>query len=157
LRHRLTRLVPYSAVDIFELVGDVEAYPKFVRWITELRAWDRRPGGEGIEVVDAEATVRFGPIRERFSTRVTLDRPRLAIDVALISGPFRRLENRWRFTPAAQGSELSFDIDFQMRSRLLERLLDANIELAAGRLIRCFEDRAAELYGGRSCKRPTGS
>jgi coenzyme Q-binding protein COQ10 len=157
LRHRLTRQLPYPADRMFDLVGDVEAYPQFVPWIHELRAWNRREVGEGVTVLDAEAKVKFAVLSERFSTRVRLDRPRLAIDVTLLTGPFRRLESHWRFEPRPSGAELAFDIDFEFRSGLLDRLLAANFELAAARLVNCFERRAAELNGGDRWKRPAGS
>ncbi len=157
MRHRLTRQLPYPADRLFDLVGDVEAYPQFVPWIHALYARNRREDGEGVMVLDAEATVRFAMLSERFSTRVRLDHPQLAIDVTLLSGPFRRLENHWRFEPRPGGAELTFDIDFEFRSPLLERLLAANFELAAARLVNCFERRAAELNGGERWKRPAGS
>ena len=94
--------------------------------------------------------MRFGLLRERFSTRVRLDRPSLAIDVTLLSGPFRRLENRWRFAPQATAdAELGFEIDFEFSSRLLDTLLAANFHRAAATLVGCFETRAAQLYGGK--------
>jgi coenzyme Q-binding protein COQ10 len=158
LRHRLTRRLPHAPEALFNLVGDVEAYPQFVPWIDELRAWNRRQEGEGVITLDAEARVKFAVIRERFATRVRLDRPRLVIDVNLLSGPFRRLENCWRFeAEATGGTELTFDIDFEFRSLLLDRLLAANFERAASRLVNCFERRADQLYGGDGWKRPTGS
>jgi coenzyme Q-binding protein COQ10 len=156
LRHHLTRNLPYAADQLFDLVANVEAYPKFVRWVESLRAWNRRPVGEGITTLDAEAKVRFGPVHERFSTRVRMDRPGLAIDVSLISGPFRQLENRWRFMSGDRGAELSFEIDFEFRSHLLDALLAANFHRAAETLVGCFETRAAELYGGEAWKAPAG-
>jgi coenzyme Q-binding protein COQ10 len=147
LRHALTRRLPYSPRQLFDLVGDVERYPAFVPWITDMRTWGRRDSGDGLTTFDAEAKVRFTLIRERFCTRVKLDAPALAIDADLISGPFRRLQNRWRFAPAAEGAELSFGIDFEFGSRLLEGLLMANFERAVAKLIDCFERRAEALYG----------
>ena len=147
MRHGLTRVLPYTPEQLFDLVGDVERYPEFVRWVTQLRTWNRREAGEGVILLEAEAQVKFSIIRERFSTQVRLDRPALAIDVELISGPFRRLETRWRFKPHEKGAELAFEIDFEFGSRLLEGLLAANFEKAVARLVRCFERRAKELYG----------
>jgi coenzyme Q-binding protein COQ10 len=147
LQHRVVRRLAYRPEQLFALVGDVERYPQFVPWVSALRTWNRRDNGEGVVTLDAEAKVRFSIIRERFATRVRLDKPALAIDVSLISGPFRRLENRWRFTPAAEGAELTFDIDFEFGSRFLETLLAANFERAVGRLVGCFEQRAEDLYG----------
>jgi coenzyme Q-binding protein COQ10 len=156
-QHSLTRELPYAPEDVFELVADVTSYPRFVRWITEMRTWGRRELAPGLHRVDAQATVRFGLVTERFSTRVTADRDALTVDVALISGPFKQLENHWRFAARPGGCELMFEIDFELNSHLLERLLAANFDRAAAALVGCFEARADELYGGGQWKRPTGS
>ncbi len=147
MRHSLTRILPYAPSQLFDLVGDVERYPQFVPWVTRLSVRNRRPDGEGVTTLDADAEVGFSIVHERFSTQVRLDASALAIDVGLISGPFRRLANRWRFKPHPRGAELSFEIDFEFKSRLLERLLAANLQRAVNRLVACFEDRARALYG----------
>jgi len=149
LRHSLTRILPYRPDQLFDLVGDVERYPDFLPWVTRLQASARRSDGEGVTVLDAAAEVGFSIVHERFSTRVRLDEPAQAIDVDLISGPFRRLSNRWRFKDCPSGVELRFEIDFEFKSRLLEHLLAANFHRAVNRLVGCFEDRAKVLYGRR--------
>jgi coenzyme Q-binding protein COQ10 len=149
LRHSLTRILPYTPRQLFDLVGDVERYPEFVPWVTRLHAFNRRSDGEGVVRLDAEAQVGFSVVHERFTTTVRLDEPALAIDVGLIAGPFRRLANRWRFKDHPRGAELSFEIDFEFKSRLLERLLAANFHRAVNRLVGCFEDRAKALYAPR--------
>jgi coenzyme Q-binding protein COQ10 len=150
LRHSLTRILPYQPGQLFELVGDVERYPQFVPWVTRLRSWNRMSDGQGITRLDAEAQVGFSVIHESFSTRVRLDEPALTIDVELISGPFRRLTNRWTFEDHPKGAQLTFDIDFEFKSRLLDRLLAANFHRAVARLVGCFEDRAKVLYGSKN-------
>jgi coenzyme Q-binding protein COQ10 len=147
LRHSLIRHLPYTPRQLFELVGDVERYPVFVPWISDMRTWGKRECKPGVTTFDAEAKVRFSIIKERFSTRVRLDEPALAIDADLIKGPFRRLENRWRFVAEGEGTELAFGIDFEFGSRFLESLLTANFERAVARVINCFERRAKTLYG----------
>jgi coenzyme Q-binding protein COQ10 len=69
------------------------------------------------------------------------------IDVDLLSGPFKRLANRWQFHDDPGGTRVEFDIDFQFKSRLLEALLAANFSHAVDRLMECFEARAKALYG----------
>lgn len=147
MRHNLTRVSPHTPQQLFALVADVERYPSFVPWVTALRTSNRREGEDGEVTLDAEAQVGFSFVHERFSTRVRLIPAALAIDVDLISGPFRRLANQWRFAPRPEGSELSFRIDFEFRSRLLDRLFAANFHRAADRLVACFEIRAQRLYG----------
>lgn len=146
MRHGLTRVLPYTPQQVFALVGDVESYPLFIRWVTALRAWNCKQDEMGVVTMDAEAQVKFSIVRERFATRVRLDEPTLAIDVDLISGPFRKLECEWRFKSHDKGCELSFHIDFEFGSRFLETLMAANFERAVGRIIGAFEARARALY-----------
>ena len=67
--------------------------------------------------------------------------------VNLISGPVRKLQNRWRFVEHPEGVCVEFEIDFEFKSRLLDGLLAANFHRAVDRLMACFEDRAKALYG----------
>jgi coenzyme Q-binding protein COQ10 len=150
LRHSLTRVLPYSPAQLFDLVGDVQRYPEFVPWITRMRVSNHREEAPSVDLVDAEASVSFAFLQESFATRVRRDAPACAIEVSLIRGPFRRLENRWRFSPQGVGSLVEFEIDFEFSSHLLDALLRANLARAANRLIGCFEDRARALYGGES-------
>lgn len=148
-RHVVTRVLPYSPEQLFTLVGDVEAYPSFVPWITGMRTWNARVDGD-VSTVDAEAQVGFSFLREKFATRVRRDREALSIDVNLLYGPFKRLANGWRFVPEGEVTRVEFVIDFAFKSRMLDAMLAANIDRAAGKLISCFEARAATIYGASS-------
>ena len=147
MHHHVTRLLPYTPDQLFRLIGDVERYPEFVPWITSMRTWNLRDTGEGVDTLDAEAGVGFSFLKERFSTRVRRDAANRQIDVGLLSGPFRKLTNRWRFISEGEATRVEFDIDFQFKSRLLDGLLAANFHHAVERLMACFEDRAKALYG----------
>lgn len=149
MHHHVSRILPFTPVQLFALVGDVESYPQFVPWITSMRTWNKRALGEGVDSLDAEAGVGFSFLKERFATRVHRDGANRQIDVNLLSGPFRKLTNRWRFLEDPAGTRIEFDIDFQFKSRLLEGLLAANFHHAVERLMGCFEDRARALYGAR--------
>lgn len=147
MRHHVSRVLPYTPDQLFQLVGDVPRYPEFVPWITSMRTWNPRTLADGVETLDAEAGVGFSFLKERFATRVRRDAAAKQIDVNLLSGPFRKLTNSWRFLDDPEGTRIEFDIDFQFKSRLLEGLLQANFHHAVERLMGCFEDRAKALYG----------
>ena len=145
--HRVTRVLPYTPDQLFRLVGDVQHYPAFVPWLTSMRTWNPRMISDGVDMLDAEAGVGFSFLKERFATRVRRDSPARTIQVSLLSGPFRKLENRWRFHEDPAGTRIEFEIDFEFKSRLLAGLLSANFHHAVDRLIGCFEARARTLYG----------
>ncbi len=88
-------------------------------------------------------------VRERFTSRVTLNRPS-RIDVAYSEGPFRYLENHWKFETQADGScIIDFFVDFEFRSRVLQTLIGALFSEAVRRMVSAFEGRARQLYGAR--------
>lgn len=150
MRHHVSRVLPYTPEQLLELVGDVERYPEFVPWINGMRTWNARDLGEGVDTLDAEAGVGFSFLKERFATRVRRNRAVRSIEVSLLSGPFRKLVNRWEFFEAEGGARVEFDIDFEFKSRLLDGMLTANFHHAVDRLMACFEDRARTLYGAPS-------
>src|SRR5271169_4550408 len=103
------RRVQHSAADMFDLVADVEHYPEFVPLCRSLSVCKRTNEAEGRQLIVADMTVAFKLIRETFTSRVTLDRPKLEILVEYLEGPFRKMNNRWSFRPTG---EASCDVEF---------------------------------------------
>ena len=147
MRHSLVRILPYTPDQLFTLVGDVESYPQFVPWITSMRVWNQHHVADGVSQLDAEAGVGFSFLKERFSTRVRRDANRREITVTLLSGPFRHLNNYWKFSDHPEGVQVDFLIDFDFKSTILRALLTANMQHAVERLVGCFDERAKQLYG----------
>ncbi len=94
-----TKRVRHSAADMFDLVADVEHYPQFVPLCRSLSVRKRTTDGEGRDVIVANMTVAYKLVRETFTSRVTLDRPKLQILVEYLEGPFQKMNNRWSFRP----------------------------------------------------------
>ncbi|MDI3471552.1 MAG: Ribosome association toxin RatA [Pseudolabrys sp.] len=141
------RRVRHGAAQMFDLVADVEKYPQFVPLCQALKIKSRTPKDEGVEVLVADMTVAYKLIRESFTSRVTLDRPNLAILVEYLNGPFSHLENRWTFTPQDEGScEVGFSLDYEFKSRMLAMLMGAMFDTAFRRFADAFEKRADQLY-----------
>jgi len=145
------RRVRHAAAQMFELVADVEKYPQFVPLCESLRVKSRTSKGEGIDVVVADMTVAYKLIRETFTSRVTLDRPKLQILVEYLSGPFSRMENRWTFRQSGEGAcDVEFFIDYEFRSRVLAMLMGAMFDAAFRRFADAFEKRADAVYGRKA-------
>jgi coenzyme Q-binding protein COQ10 len=142
------RLVRHTPVNMFDLVADVEKYPRFLPLCEELRVRRRTNAGDnGVETLVADMTVGYKAIRETFTSRVTLDRPRLRINVEYVDGPFRYLENRWTFHEAPGGCEVEFFITYEFRSFALGVLMGAMFDRAFRKFSEAFERRADEVYG----------
>lgn len=144
------RRVRHSASDMFDLVADVEHYPEFVPLCQSLTVRERTTAG-GRQIIVADMTVAYKVIRETFTSRVTLDRPNLEIVVEYLEGPFRRLNNRWRFRVVeASVCDVDFFIAYEFRSRALGLLMGAMFDAAFRRFAAAFEHRADQVYGTRA-------
>lgn len=134
--------LPYSAEQMFDLVADVKRYPEFLPWVVATRI----KSDSETEMV-ADMLVGFSAIREKFTSRVTKDRPSL-ITVHYVDGPLRDLDNRWAFKPLAPDScEIDFCVDFSFRNKMFEALAGQYFDRAFRRMVEAFEKRAAALYG----------
>jgi coenzyme Q-binding protein COQ10 len=142
-----TRRVHHAAPKMFDLVADVERYPEFVPLCESLRV-RKRLQEDGKDIIVADMTVAYKLVRETFTSRVTLDRANLEILVEYLEGPFRRLNNRWRFRPVGERvCDVEFYIAYEFRSRTLGMLMGAVFDAAFRRFASAFEQRADKVYG----------
>ncbi|MEA1834588.1 type II toxin-antitoxin system RatA family toxin [Methylobacterium durans] len=146
---RISRTVRHSPEQMYDLVADVERYPEFLPLCESLRVLRRQPGpGEDVEILVAEMAVGYKAIRERFTTRVTLDRSALKITAEYIDGPFRHLENRWAFKPGPNGGcSIDFFITYEFKSFALGLLMGKMFDKAFRKFTDAFESRADRVYG----------
>jgi ribosome-associated toxin RatA of RatAB toxin-antitoxin module len=143
---RRSALLPYSALQVFELVNDVERYPEFLPWC----------GGAKIVAstahqIDAQLTIIKGRLRECFTTRNIASAPD-SIQMSLVDGPFRRLEGSWRFTSlsvegGATGCKVELELEFEMAKSLLQKTLGGLFAHATGTMVDAFCVRARTVYG----------
>lgn len=150
--HAEKRALPYTPEQLFDMVADVERYPEFLPWAVASRIRKR----EG-NVIVADLMIGFKMVRERFTSRVTLDRPN-RVDVTYTEGPFRYLNNHWIFEPTPDGGTvIDFYVDFEFKSKLLQGIMGALFNEAVRLMVSAFEKRARQLYGadGRPVANPT--
>jgi coenzyme Q-binding protein COQ10 len=140
------RRVRHAATNMFDLVADVEKYPQFVPLCSALEIKSRSQK-DGITVLVADMTVAYKVISETFTSRVTLNRPDLKILVEYLNGPFKRMQNRWAFVEAQDGTcDVEFFIEYEFRSRALALLMGTMFDAAFRRFAGAFEQRADEIY-----------
>ncbi len=145
---RVTRRVRHTAQQMYDLVADVERYPEFLPLCESLRVIRRQDRPEGGQVLIAEMGVGYKAIRERFTTRVSLDPAAHRIVAEYIDGPFRHLENRWSFKDAEPGTcDVDFFITYEFKSRTLGLLMGTMFDRAFRKFTDAFEGRAARIYG----------
>lgn len=139
--HAEKRVVPYSPAQMFDLVADVARYPEFLPWCVAAKI---RTATE-TELV-ADLTIGFKVFRETFTSRVKLDRPEM-VHVSYENGPFRYLNNHWKFIPHDRGCTVDFFVDFEFHSRLLQLAIGVVFNEAVRLMVNAFLRRARVVYG----------
>lgn len=144
------RRVAFTAAQMYALVADIERYPEFLPMCTGLTVLSRTQVAQG-EDLAARMSVGYKSISESFSTEVRLRPATLAVDANYVEGPFKRLENRWRFVdvPAENGGgcDTDFYISYEFKSPLLGALVGGVFDQAFRKFAEAFEQRARAIYG----------
>ncbi|OWU84872.1 cyclase [Oceanicola sp. 22II-s10i] len=144
--HSETRVLPYTADQMYDLVADVGSYPQFLPWCAAARV-NRRTEIEGGEVMEADLVISFKVFREKFGSRVTLWPEQKKIDTEYIDGPFKYMKSNWAFRDVDGGCEVSFFVDFEFKNAVLQGIIGIVFNDAMRRIVRAFENRAQDLYG----------
>jgi coenzyme Q-binding protein COQ10 len=129
---------------MYRIVADVEKYPEFLPWVTALHIIGREHVKDR-DVLQARMTVGFKTFRESYTSRVVLDPAGRTIDVVQTEGPFRQLENRWRFTPDGDQCKIDFTIAFEFRNPVLNMVAGAAFGRVLMRTTDAFLARARVL------------
>ena len=139
---RRSALVKYSPAQMFELVNEVEAYPKRFAWCAGAEVLER-----GDDMVVARLDLKFAGFRQSFTTRNLLDPPR-RLEMNLVEGPFRSLHGVWDFTALGDaGSKVAFALDFDYAGKLGGVALRLGFQGLAGRMVDDFCREAERLHG----------
>ncbi|GAM99349.1 putative oligoketide cyclase/dehydratase [alpha proteobacterium U9-1i] len=142
------RVLPYAPADLCRLVADVRAYPKFIPWLKSLKVTRDQESPNGGWDGEAEVLVGWQALTERFSCKIRSNPQAGAVDVTGLKGPFRSLENRWRFVAAPDGgAKAHFWIAYEFKNPLLQSLLTANRDRVAQRILAAFENEAKRRLG----------
>jgi len=139
--HAQKKVLRHTPEQMFALVADVKRYPEFLPWCAACRVISE----EETKLI-ADMTIGFKIFRETFRSEVTLARPEL-VEVRYLNGPFRYLNNSWKFIPHPNGVEVDFFVDFEFRSAILKAAIGVVFNEAVQMMVRAFERRAMQLYG----------
>ena len=143
LQHIEQKTVPYTQAQMFDLVAQVDKYKEFAPWCTASRItkWD------GEDVFYADLVVGYKLFRERFTSKVILERPdKITIDYQ--KGPLKQLQNQWVFIDNGDGTcTIDFCVEFEFGNILLQKLATTFFNEVVKRMVASSEKRADEIYG----------
>ena len=140
-----TKILNYTARQVYDLVIDVERYPEFVPWCSKCRIIETNESD-----IIAELEVKFGPFNKSYISKISHGHIDDAyfINISQISGPFENLDTKWKFEKNGKFStKIYFSINFNFSSKILSKMISSVFELATKDMVNAFEDRAKEIYG----------
>ena len=139
------RLIECKKEDLINLVLDIEKYPEFVPFCYSAKIYKTVDEKDFIKII-ADLTIGKGPFKDTYKSDVKFDKENSTIKVTNIGGPLNHLENNWKFIETECGTEISFDIDFEIENKFLNVLMSKSFEFGLNKIADAFQKRAEDLY-----------
>ena len=137
--------IPCSKENLIKMVLDIEKYPEFVPWCINGKIYSKIDKGDKIEIT-ADLTVGKSFFNETYRSFVTYEKSSDLIYVTNINGPLKHLENKWFFKQKGENSEIEFQIDFELKNKILNMLMIKSFDIGLKKIADAFEKRAIELF-----------
>jgi coenzyme Q-binding protein COQ10 len=138
----LERHMPHLPRAMFDLVNDLEAYPRF---IPNCKAMEVKQQADGSRL--AKMTISFGPITQAYTSKVTADPVAMTITAVAVDGPFSYLDSQWTFSGEGAGTRVRFDIDFKISNPLIAAVAEPAFASKQDEIIDAFGDEADRRFG----------
>ena len=140
------RLIECKKDQLIDLVLDIEKYPEFVPFCLDAHIYERNNEGN-LTLIIADLTIGKGPFKDTYKSDVRFDQKNNSIKVTNIGGPLNHLENTWHFNEHENGTEIFFDIDFEIENKFLNLVMTKSFQYGLDKIADAFQRRAEELFG----------
>ena len=137
--------IPCSKENLIKMVLDIEKYPEFVPWCLNGKIHSKNDKGEKIEII-ADLTIGKSFFNETYKSFVIYNKSSDSILVTNMGGPLKYLENKWFFKQKGNNSEVDFQVDFELKNKILNLLMIKSFNIGLKKIADAFEKRAMELF-----------
>ena len=127
------------------MVLDIEKYPEFVPWCLNGKIYSKIDKGNKIEII-ADLTIGKSFFNETYKSFVIYDKSLDIVNVTNMDGPLKYLENKWTFKQIGENSEVDFYVNFELKNRILNILMNKSFNIGLNKIADAFEKRAIELF-----------
>ena len=141
----IKKIVPCSKRNLIEMVLDIEKYPEFVPWCLDGKIHDKIDKGDTIEI-KADLTIGRSFFKETYKSFVIYNKSKDSIYVTNMDGPLKHLKNEWFFKQIGDSSEIDFHVDFELKNKILNILMNKSFDLGLKKIADAFEKRAIQLF-----------
>ena len=139
------RLIECKKEQLIDLVLDIEKYPDFVPFCLDSKVYERNEKNDLLLIV-ADLTIGKGPFKDTYKSDVKFNKKEDSIYVTNLDGPLKHLENKWYFKEENNFTEISFDVDFELKNDFLNIIMTKSFQFGLDKIADAFQKRAEELF-----------
>ena len=141
----IKRLIECKKRDLINLVLDIEKYPEFIPFCFDAIIHEKKEVEETIKII-ADLTIGKGPFKDTYKSDVLYNKHSNSIHVKNIDGPLNHLTNNWLFVDQNNKTEVTFDIDFEIKNKFLNTVMEASFKFGLEKIADAFQKRAEDLF-----------
>tara|TARA_B100000953_G_scaffold292658_1_gene280176 strand:+ start:2057 stop:2506 length:450 start_codon:yes stop_codon:yes gene_type:complete len=141
----VNRLIECKKEQLIDLVLDVEKYPLFIPFCLDSKVYEKKEKGDLILMI-ADLTIGKGPLKDTYKSDVKFNKKEDSIYVTNLDGPLKHLKNKWYFKEENNFTEVSFDIDFELKNDFLNMIMTKSFQFGLDKIADAFQKRAEELF-----------
>jgi coenzyme Q-binding protein COQ10 len=139
------RLIKCNKNQLIDLVLDIEKYPTFVPYCIDAKVHEKKDKNNFINII-ADLTIGKGLFKDTYKSDVKFDKKNNSIYVTNIDGPLKYLDNKWTFKDHNEGTEIYFDVDFEIKNKFLNIIMRTSFQYGLDKIADAFQDRANKLF-----------
>ena len=140
----VTRHIARDKQTLIDFVLDIEKYPEFIPFCIDSKVYETNDNGNEIEII-ADLTIGKRPFIDTYKSDVRYDKKNDSIHVTNIDGPLKHLENNWIFVEKDNLTEVKFDVDFEIRNKFLNLIMEKSFQFGLNKIADAFQKRAEEI------------
>ena len=144
-RASVKRLIECDKNQLIDLVLDIEKYPTFVPYCIDAKIYEKKDTKDFINII-ADLTIGKGPFKDTYKSDVKFNKKNNFIYVTNIGGPLKHLDNKWTFEDHKEGTEIYFDVDFEIKNKFLNILMTTSFQYGLDKIADAFQKRANQLF-----------
>ncbi len=141
----IKRLIECKKEDLIKLVLDIEKYPEFIPFCYDAKIHEKKNVNNSLKII-ADLTIGKGPFKDTYKSDVEFIKKDDCIHVKNIDGPLNHLSNKWSFIRQNNKTEVTFDIDFEIKNKFLNTIMEASFKFGLEKIANAFQKRAEDLF-----------
>ena len=139
------KLIECKKEQLIDLVLDIEKYPEFIPFCVDAKVYEKKEK-DNLLLIVADLTIGKGPFKDTYKSDVKYNKKEDSIFVTNLDGPLKHLENTWHFKEKNNITEVSFEVDFELKNEFLNIVMTKSFQFALDKIAEAFQKRAENLF-----------